>query len=179
MPEPEDLIARALKTSREAFIREFDCFFVLTADALAGGRPRASTDVYQVIDAVTPPPFNVGDDRATGDLSSQLPPRPLLIPVRKTTSADPDRISVGRSSSNDVAIPDKDISRAHACFRVYPDRITLADLGSQNGTMVDGRLLEPKGPTEIVIPGARLRFAHIEFEFLDAAAVWDRLHHLG
>ena len=40
----------------------------------------------------------------------------------------------------------------------------------------DPTTLEPKGPGKIVIPGEKVTFALLEFDFLDAGACWDRVH---
>jgi hypothetical protein len=88
-------------------------------------------------------------------------------------------ISVGRTPDNDVVLPDTLISRRHAAFRVYDDRVELQDLGSANGTFVGGKLLAPGGPPQIVMPGESLRFSHLEFELLDAAAAWERLNEVS
>ena len=52
----------------------------------------------------------------------------------------------------------------------------LADAGSANGSFVGKDRLEPKGPGKIVIPGEKVTFALLEFDFLDAGACWDRVH---
>ncbi len=49
------------------------------------------------------------------------------------------QIRIGRSADADVPLDDPDVSRLHCALTVAPDgRITVADLGSTNGTTVDG-----------------------------------------
>ncbi|MFD0591704.1 FHA domain-containing protein [Catellatospora coxensis] len=51
-----------------------------------------------------------------------------------------DRITLGSSDSNDVAVPaDRIMSRLHAVFEHYPAGWCVRDLGSRNGTFVNGR----------------------------------------
>ncbi|QNP63568.1 FHA domain-containing protein [Streptomyces genisteinicus] len=66
------------------------------------------------------------------------------------------RISVGRSAGADVPLDDPDVSRLHCEVTVAEDgRVTVADLGSTNGTSVDGR---PVGERPVRLPaGALLR----------------------
>ncbi|MEV6110927.1 FHA domain-containing protein [Streptomyces sp. NPDC052109] len=54
------------------------------------------------------------------------------------------RITVGRSADADVPLDDPDVSRLHCAVTVGPDgRVSVADLGSTNGTALDGvRLAE-------------------------------------
>ena len=46
---------------------------------------------------------------------------------------------VGRGTDVDVRLPDTGVSRRHAELRVLDDRVELHDLGSTNGTRVNGR----------------------------------------
>lgn len=69
-------------------------------------------------------------------------------------------VSIGRSSENDIILPSLSVSRAHAKLEVANGRVLLSDLGSANGTYVNGahcgeRALEPEdivriGPYKLV-----------------------------
>ncbi len=53
-----------------------------------------------------------------------------------------EQIQVGRSGEADVAIDDPDVSRLHLSLHLGADgRVTVHDLGSTNGTRLDGRFL--------------------------------------
>jgi len=45
---------------------------------------------------------------------------------------------IGRGATCDITIDDPCLSREHAAVRIEPTRITLRDLGSRNGTMLNG-----------------------------------------
>ena len=49
--------------------------------------------------------------------------------------------TVGRSSENDVSIPDQSVSRQHVRAEMNGDRCTLTDLGSHNGIVLGGKTL--------------------------------------
>lgn len=49
------------------------------------------------------------------------------------------RILVGRSPSADLKLDDPSVSRLHARIEMRDDGVYVEDLGSRNGTMVDGR----------------------------------------
>ncbi|MEU2181668.1 FHA domain-containing protein, partial [Streptomyces thermolilacinus] len=68
----------------------------------------------------------------------------------------PGHIRVGRSADADVPLDDPDVSRLHCEVTVGDDgRVTVADLGSTNGTTLDGR---PVGSQPVRLPaGALLR----------------------
>ncbi len=77
-----------------------------------------------------------------------------------------ERFVLGRIDSGDLEIEDKEISREHAALRELPDgRLSIEDLGSRNGTFVNGeRIAGPVtlwgaeeirvGATRIAVEGA-------------------------
>lgn len=66
----------------------------------------------------------------------------------------PAPLSIGRTSQNGLLLPSPDVSRSHCVVVVDGDAAVVTDLGSTNGTLVDGHAAE--GPTRLV-PGSRLR----------------------
>lgn len=63
-------------------------------------------------------------------------------------------LAIGRMAQNGLSLPSPDVSRHH-CVVVVEDGVpVVTDLGSTNGTIVDGR--PAAGPTRLT-PGARLR----------------------
>ncbi len=53
-------------------------------------------------------------------------------------SNTPRIITVGRSPQNDIVIDNKNVSSSHACFKILNNEIILEDVGSTNGTYVNG-----------------------------------------
>ncbi|GJM08777.1 MAG: hypothetical protein DHS20C11_10530 [Lysobacteraceae bacterium] len=49
-----------------------------------------------------------------------------------------DTVTIGRSASCEVVLAEPELSRRHAQIRVTPDGLVLRDLGSANGTFVNG-----------------------------------------
>ncbi|WP_246623053.1 FHA domain-containing protein [Streptomyces malaysiensis] len=66
------------------------------------------------------------------------------------------QVRIGRSADADVPLDDPDVSRLHCAVTVAEDgRVTIADLGSTNGTAADG---VPVGPQPVPLePGVLLR----------------------
>ena len=58
-----------------------------------------------------------------------------------------DRLLIGRGEECDVVVPDRQISRQHARIFRTPQGVLVEDLGSKNGTHLNGVRIE--GPTEI------------------------------
>jgi pSer/pThr/pTyr-binding forkhead associated (FHA) protein len=51
-------------------------------------------------------------------------------------------ITVGRDVTCEIMIPNRQVSRRHATFIVSPEGVRLEDLGSKNGTHLNGQILE-------------------------------------
>jgi hypothetical protein len=60
----------------------------------------------------------------------------------------------GRDTSQAIALTDEQVSRRHARFTIAGNEVTVEDLGSRNGTYVNGQVLT--GPRRLV-PGDRVR----------------------
>ena len=104
--------------------------------------------------------------------------RPLVLPLRKVQSTFPSMITVGRTDDNDLVVPDEQVSKFHAFFRIVGDRIELSDAGSRNGTFVGGRRLEARGASVVVPLPGQLAFGAVEFQLFDARGCWEWLRQL-
>ena len=76
--------------------------------------------------------------------------------------------NVGRAEYNDIVIPDPSVSTMHAKLQSRGGVWMLSDLGSTNGTFVDGEMVRGEIPLS---PGATLRFGEVSglFEPVDEA----------
>lgn len=64
-------------------------------------------------------------------------------PPRRSTLDRP-VLTLGRSSTNDIPLADRTLSRVHAKIETRDGNLVLVDLGSRNGTSLNGvRLIEP------------------------------------
>jgi FHA domain/Domain of unknown function (DUF1707) len=77
-------------------------------------------------------------------------------------------VTLGRSRTCDCVLADPSVSRSHAELRREAGRWLLRDLGSRNGTRVNGaRLLDEAE----VGPGDRVSFGDARFRLADAGAL--------
>ncbi|MCC6881298.1 MAG: FHA domain-containing protein [Verrucomicrobiales bacterium] len=70
-------------------------------------------------------------------------------------------VSIGRAEDNDIVIPHHSVSGHHAKLAFSGDGYQLTDLGSTNGTFVDGS----KTDESFLVGGERIRFGHIEADY--------------
>ncbi|MDO0933603.1 FHA domain-containing protein [Streptomyces sp. DG2A-72] len=84
------------------------------------------------------------------------------------------QIHIGRSADADVALDDPDVSRLHCAVTVATDgRVTVADLGSTNGTTLDGAPVTTR-PVRFT-PGALLRIGESALRLAPAGGPGPRL----
>lgn len=53
-------------------------------------------------------------------------------------------LQIGRTTDCDITLPDSSVSRHHARLSLDEDTLLIEDLGSANGTLVNGKLVEGK-----------------------------------
>ena len=88
-----------------------------------------------------------------------------------TVPLDRDRISLGRSSSNELCYPDDvGLSRQHLALTRTNGEWFVEDLGSKNGTLMNGKRLERKMPFNL---GDRIAAGHLNIEFADIGLPFD------
>lgn len=73
-----------------------------------------------------------------------------------------DQTAIGRSRDSDIVLPDQRLSRRHAEIRRRGNRFYVADLGSKNGTALNGVLLTEERPLQ---PGDRIKLGEYELTF--------------
>jgi pSer/pThr/pTyr-binding forkhead associated (FHA) protein len=91
----------------------------------------------------------------------------LIVEQGSLRSADPEMmagrevslvqplVSIGRGGDNDLVLPEEGVSRHHARFERGPQGWLLTDLGSTNGTYVNGKRL-PGHEATLLRPGDRV-----------------------
>jgi pSer/pThr/pTyr-binding forkhead associated (FHA) protein len=77
---------------------------------------------------------------------------PIRVPV----------VNIGRAEYNDIVLIDESVSTAHAKLQRREGVWMLADLGSTNGTFVDGEPVRGEVP---LAPGAAVRFGQVSTMF--------------
>jgi pSer/pThr/pTyr-binding forkhead associated (FHA) protein len=74
-------------------------------------------------------------------------------------------LTVGRSAENDLVIPEYSLSRNHCAFGYDYKGVFVTDLGSTNGTFVEGRRLEPRTENAHLNSGDELILGRYKFRF--------------
>ena len=85
----------------------------------------------------------------------------LLLPNGMKVAVEKQAVTIGRMPGSTLVIDDPKVSRQHAQIFVDQDQVILTDLGSTNGTYVNGVRISRTGlhnQDEIVIGGAKIVF---------------------
>lgn len=106
-------------------------------------------------------------DRATVD--ALLPGTALLIAQRGPNTGarfllDADEVSVGRHPNSDIFLDDVTVSRRHAIFRRGDAGFAVQDVGSLNGTYLNGGLID----STILRTGDEVQIGKFRLVFYDA-----------
>lgn len=111
-----------------------------------------------------------GEQQATQSLNRRIWPV-VKSPYGPQTHA----IRVGRSSDNDMVIPEYSISQIHCQFIIREDNVfQVMDLNSHNGTLVNGKRLEPGG-LHVMEDEDELVLGRYLFEYLSGATFVERV----
>jgi hypothetical protein len=110
----------------------------------------------------TSPQVSPGQFRCVPSVSpGKIPPWARLVAGEAQYEIGPNRALIGRSSDADVVLPYDDVSRRHALIWRAEGIIWLQDLGSANGTTLDGA---PVGRTPSQVgKGASIGFGKNRF----------------
>jgi hypothetical protein len=136
--------------------RHGSAFLLLTAAELRCSNGPASTEIRVV-----------GLDEAAAEDTASL--SLLVYPVRRTERSVGHLIAVGRTSNNDVVIPDVSVSRFHAFIKESADgRFQIQDAKSTNGTTVNRASVPAQGQglAMELKSGDNVRFGQVELTFL-------------
>ena len=117
-------------------------------------------------------------DESTLPIGKELPDGAVEIEVyplaKKPGASFADKITIGRTSNNDVAINDHSVSRLHAYVRLDGKRWVVADAGSKNGSWLRGHTLEPR-KEQPLITRAVLRIGEVDLTFYLAQDLYEVL----
>lgn len=96
---------------------------------------------------------------------AQAPPEPAepwgylyFIRTQRLFPLTLEESSIGRLSENDVVLTSTRISRRHAVVRKKTEGVELVDVGSSNGTKLNGESLRARSPAALT-PGDRIELA--------------------
>lgn len=121
-----------------------------SADDLTTGRFRVRSKAVARVSQAGPDPTETQVRRATAFLDINGERLPLAAPG----------IVVGRGNDADLRVNDPGVSRRHVEFRVTDDaqgpRVSVHDLGSTNGVLVNGRKVEDA----TLVDGAEIRIGN-------------------
>ncbi len=84
------------------------------------------------------------------------------------------QVTLGRGHACDVELEEGTLSQLHCVFLKSPEGWQVEDLGSTNGTWVDGTRLANRQPVAVA-DGTRIQAAQVLLTFHDSLGLWRRL----
>jgi hypothetical protein len=184
---PRAAVRLPAQSANEAHVRIEEDRWIAIADVVVDGVKRQAGDAgalgdntfeidrYEVRVQQTPdgapasPPQrteSLARELVRGLLGASAAPRLIRGELQRELAPPDSRLVIGRGDEAGWVILDGDLSREHAEVRRSWDGVTIRDLGSKNGTRVDGE------PIDEVVPlhdGARIELGNVVLEFRDPA----------
>jgi hypothetical protein len=149
----DELAAGLIRDGAEAFLERYECPFLLLQEG-----PDQPHDWA-----------NLSTSEASVKVVGSVPRRPpdaRVVPLQKSDrNVFDSRITVGRARNNDVIIRSTKISKLHAAFHPRKASFQLEDMGSLNGTVVNGNQLSKKERMPLQ-DGDLISFWHYLFEYI-------------
>jgi hypothetical protein len=153
--DKESLVQLARTMPKDRFVASFQNRF-LVLDA----RPR--TDDFD---------FDTAISEVAPDPTGRAREVEILEIVKARNNPYADRISIGRARNCDLVLRDPSVSKLHAHLREGGGLLQVVDLGSQNGTKVNGADLSAHTPQPVKI-GDQLIFGRVSGKLHDAASLY-------
>jgi pSer/pThr/pTyr-binding forkhead associated (FHA) protein len=82
------------------------------------------------------------------------------IELARSVTLQAGAISIGRATDNDLQIPDQTVSAHHARIFTYLEASYIEDLGSTNGTFLNGKRIQK----HTLHPGDTIKIGRLELK---------------
>lgn len=118
--------------------------------------------------------------KATRPLKNSRPPQKGVLDFDDLWVAtlpplrEEDEFIIGRTADCDVLLDEGTVSKHHACIRWKRKRAEVEDLGSSNGTLLNGARLRPRTPLSLKDNDA-LDFGGVRVLFLEVSTLRKRM----
>jgi transcriptional regulator with GAF, ATPase, and Fis domain len=121
---------------------------------------------YGMTDESSPSDYDPGGPDANTKSGLVLLYAPNFTQFQPAYAFDAPELIIGRDAQNAICVPEQAVSRQHARISYQPSRWVVTDLGSRNGTMIDGAFI---GEVELE-PMHELRVGDSIFKFVQDGA---------
>ncbi len=108
-------------------------------------------------------------------MPTRLTPEGLTLAIAvEPARAGASQVTLGRGHACDLELPDGTLSQLHCVFLKGPDGWRVEDVGSTNGTWVNGTRLAKQQSVPLV-DGTRIQAAQVLLTFHHSSGLWRRL----
>ena len=141
---PNRFAVHVATTDAERFLTFADA---LSRELVVSAKEHAQTEGYSFIGPVSveifeDPDLKSGDCDIEGSFDETASKGVVTTPDGRRTVIEDREITIGRIAGCDVVVNDTNVSRRHASVARRGDQFIVTDLGSTNGTLLNGRRIQ-------------------------------------
>ena len=141
---PNRFAVHVATTDAERFLSFADA---LSRELVVSAKEHAQTEGYSFIGPVSveifeDPDLKSGDCDIEGSFDETASKGVVTTPDGRRTVIEDREITIGRIAGCDVVVNDTNVSRRHASVARSGDQFIVTDLGSTNGTLLNGRRIQ-------------------------------------
>jgi FHA domain len=149
-----DFVQELKRVGEVAFRKRYTApVLIVTGRATRGKRADTDEDITRLVSL-----------KSSGKHRGSLALVHRVFALAKAANTPPGPVVVGRTSENDVSIPEYSISKRHCAFEVKDGAMSVSDCGSTNGTMLNGTRLA-QGTTVPLCGGEQITMGRFTFVY--------------
>jgi hypothetical protein len=134
----DDFVQELKRVGEVAFRKRYATPVLIVTGRATRGKRADTDEVTRLI-----------EKKASGKHRASLALVHRVFSLSKSPNAPAGPVVVGRTSENDVTIPEYSISKRHCAFEIKNGTMTVADCGSTNGTTMNGTKLAANDPVAL------------------------------
>jgi hypothetical protein len=134
----DDFVQELKRVGEVAFRKRYATPVLIVTGRATRGKRADTDEVTRIVSA-----------KQSGKHRASLALVHRVFALSKAPHAPAGPVVVGRTSENDVTIPEYSISKRHCAFEIRDGMMTVSDCGSTNGTTMNGTKLAGNDPVAL------------------------------
>jgi hypothetical protein len=144
----QETLERELADAAREHARDEGYAFMGPVEVLISSDPRLHTGVFEIVGRMVEGPGGVGAGS-------------IVLPSGDRFELTESIVTIGRHPDSNLVLGDPNVSRNHAEIRPQGDRYIVVDLGSTNGSRINGARID----TQVLQDGDEITFGNTKMRF--------------